>query len=105
MKKLAHTVIVLSMVLSMVFLSEAISSGNNPLSVKAQSTKQYHATNHTKAPGYNKKYRPYRPHYGYCYKIIRVKRCRWVKVLRCRWVTKKIRIKCPRSHRPYKKTY
>lgn len=99
MKKLILAPIVFAMVLSIVFVSEAISS-NNPFSVKAQSTTQYQANN-PKKPIYKKRYvRPHRPYrsYGYCYKVIKVKRCRWVRVLRCRWVTKKIRIKCPRPY-------
>jgi ABC-type microcin C transport system permease subunit YejE len=99
MKKLIYAPIVFAMILSIVFLSEAISS-DNPLSVKAQST-QYQAKNYPTKRPYKKKYvRPYRPHhsYGYCYRVVKVKRCRWVRVLRCRWVTKKIRIKCPRPY-------
>jgi hypothetical protein len=99
MKQLKYAVIVLSMVLSMVFISEAISTdSNNPLSVKAQST----AT---------KKYRrPYHGGYGgggYCYKIKRIKKCWYVKVRRCRWVTIKVRIPCPPygGYRRYRRNY
>lgn len=113
MKMLTNSVIALAMILSIVFLSEAISSNHSPLSVNAQSTTQYQAKNYPKTGPYKKKYvRPYRPYhsYGYCYRVTRVKRCYWVKVRRCRWVVKKIRIKCPRPYYPKtpyspKKTY
>lgn len=79
---LTNGVIALAMILSIVFLSEAISS-TNPLSVTAQST-QY-----TSSPSYKKKtYSGYAPHY----RTIRVKRAYYAKVLRYKWVTKTVKV-------------
>ena len=100
MKMLTNSVITFAMILSIVFLSEAISSNNSPTSVNAQSTTtQYQAVNYPKTPTYKKKYvRSYRPHrsYGSGYRVIKVKRYYWAKVRRCRWVTKRVpNCRCP----------
>jgi hypothetical protein len=113
MKMLTNSVITFAMILSIVFLSEAISSTNNPLSVNAQSPTQYQAKNYTKTGSYKKKYvRPTRPYrsYGSGYRVIKVKQYYWAKVQRCRWVSKKVpRCRCsrpsPKTNYSAKKTY
>lgn len=90
MKKLTNAMIVLSMVFSIVFLSEAISS-NNPLSVQAQTQYQQPDPPQYQQPTPTYKKRPK-------YRWIRVKRCRWIRVHRCRWVRIKVRVKKPRRY-------